>query len=89
MGALGAFLGLLIGGFMALASLLGVAVQQQGNANAAIPAMLLGVGAVVFLPIFYGVTCFIAGIIYAALYNLVAGVVGGIELEFEPLPPRL
>jgi len=37
----------------------------------------------IFLPIMYGVIGFIAGAIGAALYNLVAGVVGGIEIEVE------
>jgi len=37
----------------------------------------------IILPIFYGVVGFIAGAIGAALYNLIAGMVGGIEIEVE------
>jgi hypothetical protein len=42
------------------------------------------VGAVILLPIFYGITGFIGGIIMAAVYNFVAGVVGGVELDLQP-----
>jgi len=46
--------------------------------------MMFGVGAIIFLPIFYGVLGLVAGAIGAALYNLFAGMLGGIELETEP-----
>jgi hypothetical protein len=41
------------------------------------------VGAVIFLPIFYGIIGFVGGLISALLYNLIARLVGGIELEVE------
>ena len=44
---------------------------------------LFGVGAVIFMPLFYGALGFITGIITAALYNLVAGWIGGVELQLE------
>ena len=89
MGALGVVLGLIIGAFMALISLLGAAAQQAGDGNAQLPAMFVGVGAIIFLPIFYGVFSFITGILYAWFYNMIAGFVGGLELELEPSGPRL
>jgi hypothetical protein len=89
MGALGVVIGLIIGGFMALISMIGVAAQQAGNGIAQLPAMFVGVGAVIFMPIFYGVISFITGILYAAFYNLIAGMVGGLELELEPSAPGL
>jgi hypothetical protein len=42
-----------------------------------------GIGALIFLPIMYGIFGFIAGVIGAFLYNVIAGVVGGIEIETE------
>jgi hypothetical protein len=42
-----------------------------------------GIFMLIILPIFYGVVGFIAGAIGAALYNLIAGIVGGIEIEVE------
>jgi hypothetical protein len=43
----------------------------------------MGIMAVVVMPIMYGIIGFIGGIIMAAIYNLVAGVVGGLEFDFE------
>ena len=44
---------------------------------------VLGVGAVVALPILYGVMGLIGGAIGALLYNAFAGMVGGVELNTE------
>ena len=43
----------------------------------------LGIASIIFLPIMYGVFGFVIGALMAFLYNLVAGWVGGIEMEFE------
>ncbi len=41
------------------------------------------------LPIIYGIIGFIAGVLGAALYNLFAASIGGIEIEFgEKTQPR-
>ena len=40
----------------------------------------------IFLPIVYAIAGFIAGIITAFVYNLVAGWTGGIELTFSDAP---
>lgn len=45
--------------------------------------LLGGVGMVIALPILYAFIGFVAGTIGAAVYNLVAGFVGGIEIEVE------
>jgi hypothetical protein len=45
--------------------------------------MFMGVASVVVLPILYGVSGFVFGVVMAAIYNVVAGVVGGLELKFE------
>jgi hypothetical protein len=83
-GAMCAFLGLFIGAIMALMSVAGVAIQAQGKGGApAIPAVFVGVAAVIFFPLIYGFFGFIMGIIYAAIYNMLAAFVGGLELEFE------
>ena len=39
--------------------------------------MLFGAGAIIVLPIFYGVFMFVMGLIQAALYNLAAKWTGG------------
>lgn len=79
--ALYAVLGLIAGLFISLFSLLGAAAAMGGhNAGGAMGA-LFGVGSILLLPLFYGALGFIGGAISAFVYNLVAGVVGGIELE--------
>jgi hypothetical protein len=44
-------------------------------------AMVFGVGAIILLPIFYGGLGAIMMIITAWLYNVVAGFVGGVEVD--------
>jgi hypothetical protein len=85
LGTLYAFLGLFFGGIMTFISLIGAmaAAQQQNAQGGALFAMLFGAGAVIFLPIFYGVMGFIMGIIMAAIYNLASGIIGGLELDFD------
>lgn len=43
----------------------------------------LGMGFTLVLPVIYGIFGFIFTLIGAALYNFVAGMVGGIEVELE------
>jgi len=44
---------------------------------------IFGVGAIIALPLFYGVMGVIIGALTAALYNLFAGWFGGIELDIQ------
>jgi hypothetical protein len=79
-----AFLGLFIGGVISLFALMGAAVgSASGGDSGGAVAMLFGAGAVIILPIFYGCLGFVGGLIMAPLYNLVAKVVGGIEVELS------
>jgi hypothetical protein len=87
-GAIGVFIGLLVGAFFAMLSAAGVAMQNQGN-GPQLPAVFFGMGALIIAPLFYGFFGFIGGIINAAIYNLVAGFVGGLELEFERRQPMV
>lgn len=43
----------------------------------------MGVGFALFLPVLYAVIGFIGGVLSAAIYNLAAKFVGGIEVEVE------
>jgi hypothetical protein len=80
LGCLYALLGLLVGGIMSLLALGGAAWEGLDRAG---PALLVNIGAIVFLPIVYGALGFVGGIIMAAFYNAVASLVGGIEMEFR------
>ena len=49
----------------------------------AMPMFFTGPLMIVVMPVMYGAMGFIGGIIFAALYNLVAGWTGGVEITLE------
>lgn len=77
--------GLMIGAIVSLVAVLGAslgnALAEEGGA--AFAGLIFGVGAIVIFPICYAIMGFVGGIIGAAIYNLVAGFTGGIELDLE------
>ena len=79
-GLLYGLMGLIFGAIVSLVALLGSSVSENTQEQAGI---LFGVGAVVILPVLYGVVGYIAGAISTALFNLVAGWAGGLEIEIE------
>jgi transmembrane protein DUF3566 len=86
LGALYACMGLILLPFFALAAVAGAfAPSTEQSAGASAPALFVGMmfGFGIFMPIIYGVMGFIGGIIAAALYNVFARWIGGIEVEVE------
>lgn len=89
MGVVYAALGLIFGGFFTFISLIGAAFGSAlSSGEEAILSLIFGVGAIFFLPVFYGVMGFVAGVITAAIYNVVAKFAGGLELQIEPSSDR-
>jgi hypothetical protein len=83
-GILYGLLGLFIGAIFALLSLFGAALGSAfDESGQAWIGALFGVGAVFFFPIFYGIIGFISGLIMSALYNVAAGMAGGVRVELE------
>ena len=83
-GMLYALLGLCFGAILSLIAMIGATASfNENNAAAAGFGAIFGVGAIILLPILYGAAGFIFSLIGAALYNLVAGWVGGVELEVQ------
>jgi hypothetical protein len=80
-GIIYAVLGFCFGLLFTLASLAGAFASERAGAPGL--GLLLGVGAVIMLPIFYGVLGFVVSLIGAALYNAAAGWVGGVEVEMQ------
>ena len=75
-------MGLIFLPFFALAGLLGAfAGHNQSGAGALAAGFIIGMG--IFMPIIYAVMGFIFGILGAAVYNLIAGWIGGFEVEVE------
>ena len=82
-GALSAGMGLIIGLIIAAASAVGLGLAGSEADAPPFLAGVFGVGAIIILPIFYGVMGICAGAIGAALYNLLAGFVGGVTVDAE------
>jgi hypothetical protein len=84
--AMYALIGLLAGLFIASFGFLLSSAASQSPDNTWPFAMLgpfMGIGAIVIFPIVYGVIGFISGVIFAAFYNVVARMMGGIEVEIS------
>jgi hypothetical protein len=89
-GAVYALIGLIAGGIMALVALMGgFAGMAAEDPNSALASTFVGVGSVVIFPIIYGCLGFIGGALSSALYNLIAGFIGGIQLEIESAIPAV
>jgi hypothetical protein len=74
--------GILMGIVFCLIFLLGALAGSPGlpERRGAV-GFLLGVGSIIFFPIFYALIGAVGGLIGAALYNFVAKHMGGIEIE--------
>jgi hypothetical protein len=88
MGILYACMGLIFLPIFLLAATAGAFAQHTQSAQgasaapaAAVAGIMFGMG--LFMPVIYGVMGFVFGIIGAAIYNLVARWIGGIEVEVE------
>ena len=73
--------GLIFGGIFSLVSMLGGFASE--DAGGAMFGALFGVGAIVLLPILYGCMGFITAVVGAWLYNIAAGVAGGVEFKTQ------
>ena len=89
-GTLYVILGLIFGVIVALISMAGAGFAAAAQNDPEMPRMMasmigamFGVGAIVVLPIFYGVMGLIGGALLAAIYNLVAGFTGGLVVDVE------
>ena len=79
-------IGLIIGGLLSLVAMAGAglaASQEVGAGGFGFMGPLLGVGAVIVLPLCYGVFGFLMTLIMTALFNVAVGMVGGIEVDVK------
>ena len=80
-GTLYAILGLVMGGIFSLVAAAG-AFADAGETPFPFP-MIFGAAAIVAFPLLYGCLGFVMALIGAWLYNLLAGWVGGVELDLQ------
>jgi hypothetical protein len=81
-GVLYAAMGLIIGFFFSLISVFAAMFGSSGHDGAAF-GFLFGIGAVILMPIFYGVIGFVATLIAVSIFNFIVNYTGGIEMTFE------
>ena len=74
-----AVFGLLIGAIMSLFAIGGAMFLPRDEGG--MFGMIFGAAAIVILPVVYGALGFISAFVGALLYNVAAGVVGGVDLE--------
>ena len=77
-------IGLLIGVVVALIGMAGMSTRLAADSGA--PSFLgaiFGVGAIIILPICYGAMGFIFTLIGATLFNVAAGMTGGVEIDVQ------
>ena len=82
-GLLYAVIGLVIGAVFSLIAMAGAAMGMGGAEGPPFVGLLFGVGAIIALPIFYGVLGAVVTGLMAVLYNVLAGIVGGIRVEVD------
>jgi hypothetical protein len=87
-------IGLIIGVIYGLIFMIfGAAIMAMGGrgqeaAMGGVSTVVMGIVMMIAVPIFYGIIGFIGGAIGGFVYNLAAGVVGGIKLELEATTPQ-
>ena len=86
-GVLYAAIGLVVGGIVAIFAMLGSAMGDSSELGMGVMGgMFMGVGAVIFMPVFYGLMGFVGGLICALLYNVLARGMGGVRIDVESDP---
>ena len=79
-GILYACIGIIAGLFMWMFSGL---MSGIGGPDAAMFTSMFGIGSIIIFPILYGIIGFLFGFVAAALYNVVADRIGGIEVDLS------
>jgi hypothetical protein len=89
-GGLGLIAGLIVSIISLFGSIFGRTMMQnaysystQRGSQDNIISMLFGFGAIIFLPILYGILGFIGGLIAGFIANLALRITGGIEVKIE------
>jgi hypothetical protein len=86
MGTMYAFWGFIFGALIAVIAMAGAGIGAAASDESAMPMWLgpmFGVGAIIAMPICYGILGAIFGALTAVIYNVIAGMVGGLSLDVE------
>jgi hypothetical protein len=77
---IGLLVGIIIAGLSSIGALAGLASGERGVGAL---GMFFGFGAIILCPILYAVIGSLVWMLVALLFNLVAGMIGGVELEVD------
>ena len=80
-GTLYLILGLFFGGIISLVALAGGFAADVPEASGM--GALIGVGSIIVFPLMYGCIGFFSALVGAFLYNVLAGFVGGVQLDVQ------
>jgi hypothetical protein len=78
-GILYLFLGLVFGAIFSVASVVGGFAADDASVGAM--GLFFGMGAIILLPLFYACVGFVMTLVMAAIFNVAAGIVGGVEVD--------
>ena len=78
-----AAIGLVAGVVVACVALAGAALGRGGEDVSPFLGSMFGVAAIVLLPVLYGVLGALGGLILSGLYNVIARLVGGIQVTLQ------
>src|SRR5690348_3309659 len=81
-----AIVGLVLGVIVSLLSVAGAFATEGFAANPTLRpgvGVLFGVGAIVVLPLMYGAFGFVGTLVFTWLYNTLAKVMGGVEIDLQ------
>ena len=76
-------IGLIAGVIVAFVATLGMAVGGGMEEVSPLLGGVFGIGAIVFLPVLYACFGAIGGLVFSALYNVIARTVGGIQVTLQ------
>lgn len=86
MGTMYAFWGFVFGAIFALVAMAGAGIGAAASDSSDVPMWIgpmFGAGAIIFMPIVYGLLGAFFGALTAVIYNVIAGMVGGLRLDVE------
>jgi hypothetical protein len=87
---IGIIIGVIYGLFFMLfgAAISALGVRGEGAAAGGVSSIIIGIVMMIAIPIFYAIIGFIGGAIGALVYNLAAGMIGGIKFDLEGVSPQ-
>ena len=79
----GVIIGIIYGLIIMLLGATMSAAAGRNGAMGGVSSVVMGLGMMIGIPIFYGIIGFVMGAIGALVYNALSGIIGGVKFELE------